>query len=253
MHSIRATLTLCLLATLAACSSLPTQAPTSTAASLSLHQQHLASLSRIQRFELKGRLGVQADGKGYSASLIWQHNAEQDDIRIYSPLGGQLARIQKTADGIRLEDAQGQVSVGRDAESLTQTLLGWRLPLTGLADWALGRPANSAMARARLENSRRNERKPLLSPRTQNLSQDGYGSLAHTGAWQDGFMTPLSRGVPQGSGQSRDLYWGFLGTRVPAGPSCTRVLGFYAVLPGYAAGSRKPGGRKTHPERLDAH
>jgi outer membrane lipoprotein LolB len=111
-----------------------------------LHQQHLASLSRIQRFELKGRLGVQADGKGYSASLIWQHNAEQDDIRIYSPLGGQLARIQKTADGIRLEDAQGQVSVGKDAESLTQTLLGWRLPLTGLADWALGRPANSAMA-----------------------------------------------------------------------------------------------------------
>ena len=146
MHSMRATLTLCLLATLAACSSLPSQAPIATPASLSLHQQHLASLSRIQRFELKGRLGVQADGKGYSASLIWQHNAEQDDIRIYSPLGGQLARIQKTADGISLEDAQGQVSVGKDAESLTQALLGWRLPLTGLADWALGRPANSAMA-----------------------------------------------------------------------------------------------------------
>ncbi len=146
MHSIRAFMLLCLLAILAACSSLPTQVPTTTPASLSLHQQHLASLSRIQRFELKGRLGVQADGKGYSASILWQHDAEQDDIRIYSPLGGQLARIQKTADGIRLEDAQGQVSVGKDAESLTQALLGWRLPLTGLADWALGRPANSAMA-----------------------------------------------------------------------------------------------------------
>ena len=146
MHSIRATLTLCLLATLAACSSLPSQAPIATPANLSLHQQHLASLSRIQRFELKGRLGVQADGKGYSASLIWQHNAEQDDIRIYSPLGGQLARIQKTADGISLEDAQGQVSVGKDAESLTQALLGWRLPLTGLADWVLGRPVNAAMS-----------------------------------------------------------------------------------------------------------
>ena len=146
MHFIRAFMTLCLLATLAACSSLPPQAPTTTPASLSLHQQHLASLSRIQRFELKGRLGVQAEGKGYSASLIWQHNAEQDDIRIYSPLGGQLARIQKTADGISLEDAQGQVSVGKDAESLTQALLGWRLPLTGLADWVLGRPVNAAMS-----------------------------------------------------------------------------------------------------------
>ena len=146
MHSIRAFMLLCLLAILAACSNLPTQAPTTTPASLSLHQQHLASLSRIQRFELKGRLGVQADGKGYSASILWQHDTEQDDIRIYYPLGGQLARIQKTANGIRLEDAQGQVSVGKDAESLTQALLGWRLPLTGLADWALGRPANSAMA-----------------------------------------------------------------------------------------------------------
>ena len=146
MHFIRAFMTLCLLATLAACSSLPPQAPTTTPASLSLHQQHLASLGRIQRFELKGRLGVQAEGKGYSASLIWQHNAEQDDIRIYSPLGGQLARIQKTAEGISLEDAQGQVSVGKDAESLTQTLLGWRLPLSGLADWVLGRPVTAAMA-----------------------------------------------------------------------------------------------------------
>lgn len=146
MHSIRAYLTLCLLATLAACSSLPSKAPIATPASLSLHQQHLASLSRIQQFELKGRLGVQADGKGYSASLVWQHNADQDDIRIYSPLGGQLARIQKTADSIRLEDAQGKVSVGKDAESLTQALLGWRLPLSGLADWVLGRPTNSTMA-----------------------------------------------------------------------------------------------------------
>ena len=53
MHSIRAYLTLCLLATLAACSSLPTQTPIATPANLSLHQQHLASLSRIQQFELK--------------------------------------------------------------------------------------------------------------------------------------------------------------------------------------------------------
>jgi outer membrane lipoprotein LolB len=153
MHLIRATLTLCLLATLAACSSLPSQAPIATPANLSLHQQHLASLSRIQRFELKGRLGVQADGKGYSANLLWQHNAEQDDIRIYSPLGGQLARIQKTADGIRLEDAQGQVSVGKDAESLTQSLLGWRLPLSGLADWVLGRPLNAATASLRWDEA----------------------------------------------------------------------------------------------------
>jgi len=125
---------------------MPSQVPTATPASLNLHQQHLASLSRLEQFELKGRLAVQADGKGYSASLLWQHKTDRDDIRIYSPLGGQLAHIEKTLDGVRLQDAQGQVTYGQDAENLTQTLLGWRLPLAGLADWALGRPANPAMA-----------------------------------------------------------------------------------------------------------
>lgn len=125
---------------------MPSQVPTATPASLNLHQQHLASLSRLKQFELKGRLAVQADGKGYSASLLWQHKTDRDDIRIYTPLGGQLAHIEKTLDGVRLQDAEGQVTYGQDAESLTQTLLGWRLPLAGLADWALGRPANPAMA-----------------------------------------------------------------------------------------------------------
>lgn len=146
MHFLRAPLSFCLLAILAACSSVPTSAPKQTPENLRLHQQQQSNLARIQQFSLQGRLGVQADGKGYSASLLWQHSDSQDDIRLYSPLGSQLAHIQKNARGINLEDAQGRVFSGKDAESLTQGVLGWRLPLNGLADWVLSRPANAAMA-----------------------------------------------------------------------------------------------------------
>ncbi len=146
MRFPRLSLLLCLALCLAACSTVPSTPPSPTPAGQARHLQHLASLSRIQQFTLKGRLAVQTDGKGYSASVLWQHGADLDDIRLYSPLGSQLARIQKTPSGMQLEDAQGRVTVGKDAESLTLSVLGWRLPLAGLADWALGRPANGANA-----------------------------------------------------------------------------------------------------------
>ncbi|MBZ4201092.1 MAG: lipoprotein insertase outer membrane protein LolB [Methylotenera sp.] len=150
MHYLRATLSLCLLAMLAACSTLPSSSSKQTQqpspASTLLQQQQQSRLARIQQFSLQGRLGVQADGKGYSATVLWQHSDSLDDIRLYSPLGSQLARIQKNVQGINLEDAQGRVISGKDAESLTQAVLGWRLPLNGLADWVLSRPANATMA-----------------------------------------------------------------------------------------------------------
>ncbi len=146
MHFIRAYLPYCLLAFLAACASLPPPTPNTTDLAHHLHQQHQASLNRIGQFELKGRLGVQADGKGFSGNVHWQHSADLDDIRLYSPLGGQVASIKKTASGIVLEDGKGQQISGTDAESLMQSVLGWRLPLNGLADWVLGRPTSHSPA-----------------------------------------------------------------------------------------------------------
>ena len=51
-----------------------------------------------------------------------------------------------------------------DAESLTETTLGWRLPLNGLNDWAIGRPTAS-----KIEASSWDEQGRLLT-----LKQDGW-------------------------------------------------------------------------------
>lgn len=111
--------------------------------SQSLNQQHLQRIATIQQFSLKGRIGVQTDNKGFSGGLNWVHNPNNDDIALYSPLGGQVASIKKTPDKVILEDAKGNSVSAADAETLTQNTLGWRLPLTGLADWSLGRPTIS--------------------------------------------------------------------------------------------------------------
>lgn len=128
-------------ALLQACVSAPiSKPPVDNAATLTLYQQHLQNIAAIEQFMLIGRIGVQADGKGFSGKLSWQHSNASDDISLYSPLGGQIASIKKTADSVTLEDANGNSISAVDAETLTQNALGWKLPLTGLADWSLGRP-----------------------------------------------------------------------------------------------------------------
>jgi outer membrane lipoprotein LolB len=132
-------------AMLQSCASIPSSKPVDKVASQKLNQQHLLNIATIEQFTLQGRIGVQAEGKGFSGGLHWQHDSANDNIELYSPLGGQVASIKKTADKVALVDTKGNRISAADAETLTQTALGWQLPLTGLADWSLGRPTNSAI------------------------------------------------------------------------------------------------------------
>ena len=129
---------------LTACVTQPTSSsapPVSTNASI--NQQHLATLANIKTFSLKGRLGVVTQKQGFSGNIEWQHQASTDNIDVYSPVGGKVANISKTPSGVTLTDQKGHSISAQDAESLTEMTLGFRLPLTGLADWVLGRPAAS--------------------------------------------------------------------------------------------------------------
>lgn len=128
---------------LSACATQPT-APTSIPSeNLALHQQHLASLAKIQTFSLKGRLGVVTQKQGFSGGIEWQHQATADNIDVYSPVGGKVANIAKTPDQVVLTDQKNHQIKANDAETLTETTLGFRLPLNGLSDWAIGRPTSS--------------------------------------------------------------------------------------------------------------
>jgi len=154
---------LCLLASACATNSTSRLNVTHTQNS-TLNQQHLASLADIQTFNIKGRIGVQAEKKGFSGGLNWQHFSTKDSIALYSPLGGQVASIEKTPENVTLTDQKGNSVSAQTAEMLTQTTLGWQLPLAGLADWSLGRPTQSAITASTWDEAGR-----LLT-----LEQDGW-------------------------------------------------------------------------------
>ena len=141
--SIRIALVIGLMVFLQSCVGVPASKPVESAASKALYLQHQQEIAAIQQFTLKGRIGVQSENKGFSGGLAWQHDNADDDISLFSPLGGQVASIKKTATQVTLMDDKGNSITEVDAETLTQKTLGWELPLAGLADWALGRPTNS--------------------------------------------------------------------------------------------------------------
>lgn len=166
-------------ALLQACAS--TKAPPQfDSASTLRHQLHLQQLAHLQQFTLKGRIGVQTANKGFSGGVLWQHAATHDSIALYSPLGSQVASISKDSQRVTLEDANGNSISADSAESLTQAALGWQLPLTGLADWSVGRPSQSPV-----EISTWDEQGRLIT-----LKQDGWDIEYEHYAEKDDYMLP---------------------------------------------------------------
>jgi outer membrane lipoprotein LolB len=92
-------------------------------------------------FELNARLAARYRNEAFSGNLAWRHGRNSDEMLITSPLGAGVARIVRDGDSVVLTTAEPREYRAADAESLTQQALGFRLPLTGLADWVRGRPS----------------------------------------------------------------------------------------------------------------
>jgi len=164
---------------LAACANTP-QRVTMSADSLMRNQAHLQRNAKIQQFSLQGRIGVQTNSKGFSGGLQWQHTLANDNIALYSPLGGQVAQITKSSNQITLTDANGKQVSAANAETLTYNALGWSLPLTGLADWSLGRPSSRAIQASTWDEQ------GLLT----TLDQDGWKIEFTNYTEQNGYWLP---------------------------------------------------------------
>jgi len=92
-------------------------------------------------FELTGRIAMRYGEGGSSGNLAWRHARHDDEMLITSPLGLGIARITRQGDAVTVTASDGRIYQARDAETLTEEVLGFRLPLAGLADWVRGRAA----------------------------------------------------------------------------------------------------------------
>lgn len=115
-------------------------------------------------FELSGRFAVRYGTQSATGGVQWRHSEAADDLLITNPLGQGVARITRAGQEFELETSQGERHQAPDAESLTQQVLGWSLPLHGLPQWVLARALPGEPAEvARADDGR-----------VSSLSQDGW-------------------------------------------------------------------------------
>ena len=94
-------------------------------------------------FELSGRIAVRYRDDAGTGNIAWRHGASADEMLLTTPFGQGVARLVRRENEITLTAQDGREFKAADAESLTEQVLGFRVPLRGLADWVRGRPAST--------------------------------------------------------------------------------------------------------------
>lgn len=92
-------------------------------------------------FQLTGRLAARYESESFTGNVTWSHAQQGDEMLISTPMGQGVARIVRDARGVVLRTAEPREYRAADAETLTQKVLGFRLPLAGLGDWVRARPS----------------------------------------------------------------------------------------------------------------
>jgi len=98
-------------------------------------------------FDLAGRIAARYRDESFNGNLSWRHAQGADEMLISTSLGQGVARIVRSREGVTLTTAEPREYKAADAEVLTEQVLGFRVPIDGLAQWVRGLPAPELEAR----------------------------------------------------------------------------------------------------------
>jgi outer membrane lipoprotein LolB len=111
-------------------------------------------------FDLSGRIAARYGQEAFTGTIAWRHASGGDEMLISTPFGQGVARIVREGEAVQLTTADGKEHRANDAEDLTERVLGFRVPLVGLADWVQGRPSPDLESRGwKVEFQERDEQR----------------------------------------------------------------------------------------------
>lgn len=99
------------------------------------------SPAEIPVWKLEGRIAVKTADDGWTANLIWEHDARQDRLRISGPFSQGLVSIVVQDDLIHINEGKGVEQTSREPDALLRERLGFAVPLRSLRYWVTGVPA----------------------------------------------------------------------------------------------------------------
>ena len=133
-------------------------------------------------FELAGRLAARYQNESFTGNVTWKHARDADEMLISTPLGQGVARIVRQGDAVQVTTAEGKEFRAADSEELTERVLGFRLPIEGLADWVQGKPSPTLEQRGwKVEYLQRDEQN---RPRLMRMTYQGVEVRFAVSEWR---------------------------------------------------------------------
>lgn len=98
------------------------------------------ALHALKAWRMEGRIGVQTTEDAWQANLFWDHDANQDRLRVSGPLSQGMVSIVVQKDLIYVNEGNGITELSRDPDRMLRQRLGFAVPLASLRYWVLGIP-----------------------------------------------------------------------------------------------------------------
>lgn len=147
----------------------------------SLWQQQQQKLAALTNWELAGRISIQLESEGWSASLYWQQDHAHYQLRIVAPLGRGTVEIAGDDKNVRLHTADNRVLENGAIDEMMRENLGWEVPVDALVYWIRGLPQPGAPA----ENLQLDEQGRVMA-----MQQSGWTIQYERYTNSEGFEVP---------------------------------------------------------------
>lgn len=105
---------------------------------LQLGVERQSRFARVDRWTINGRLGIKKGDEGFSAAIKWKQDKDDFDIRLFDPLGRQVALLLGDLDTVTLKTMDGKEFKAPTAQELLDEQLGWSFPVKSLLFWVKG-------------------------------------------------------------------------------------------------------------------
>ncbi|MGR8979383.1 MAG: lipoprotein insertase outer membrane protein LolB [Gammaproteobacteria bacterium] len=97
-------------------------------------------LYTLEPWSISGRLGLTGPGESWSASIVWNHHPDSDQIKLSGPLGQGAVAVHLTGDYVTIDRGGGQVETSSNPEQFVNQQLGLFVPIRSLRFWVIGLP-----------------------------------------------------------------------------------------------------------------
>lgn len=91
----------------------------------------------IQQWNMQGRLLIKSN-EVLTANVQWQHNKQEDVLKLSGVLGLGAILIELREHEIVLYDAHGEKQASKDIDAFIARQIGFVVPITALRRWVLG-------------------------------------------------------------------------------------------------------------------